>query len=118
MIDAAAPPRDETLMKGKRRQFRKYGHNGPVSLALLSSSFSTTLTNEAVVNLQALARNRDCPSTVKQTLSETCDLEKNNNQDSLMCELMMPSSSGMSFTPHMIVVSIVEKGGIVILTTK
>ncbi|KAL0650508.1 hypothetical protein Bca4012_093199 [Brassica carinata] len=41
-------------------------------------------------------------STVKQTLSEI------KNQDSLMCELMMPSSSGMSFTPHMIVVSIGE----------
>ncbi|KAF2590399.1 hypothetical protein F2Q70_00039512, partial [Brassica cretica] len=101
-IDAAAPPpHGETLMKRKRQQLRKYGQDGSVSLALSSSSVLTinNSSKRGCGQPTGSGKKQRLSSTVKQTLSEI------KNQD---CELMMPSSSGMSFTPHLIVVSIGE----------
>ncbi|KAL0739881.1 hypothetical protein Bca4012_081394 [Brassica carinata] len=89
MISPPPPPQSETPMKRKRGRPRKYGQDGSVSLALSSSSVST------INNSNKRGRGRPPGSGKKQRLTSTG-------------ELMMPSSSGMSFTPHVIVVSIGE----------
>ncbi|CAN6845160.1 unnamed protein product [Brassica oleracea] len=83
------PPTSETPMKRKRGRPRKYGQDGSVSLALSSSSVST------INSSNKRGRGRPPGSGKKQRLASTG-------------ELMMPSSSGMSFTPHVILVSIGE----------
>ncbi|XP_018479127.1 AT-hook motif nuclear-localized protein 9-like [Raphanus sativus] len=89
MISPPPPTQSETPMKRKRGRPRKYGQDGSVSLALSSSSVST------VNNSNKRGRGRPPGSGKKQRLTSSG-------------ELMMPSSSGMSFTPHVIVVSIGE----------
>ncbi|XP_024012952.1 AT-hook motif nuclear-localized protein 11 isoform X2 [Eutrema salsugineum] len=87
---AAAPPPSsgETSVKRKRGRPRKYGQDGSVSLAL-SPSVSTMSPNS-----NKRGRGRPPGSGKKQRLASIGDL--------------MPSSSGMSFTPHVIVVSVGE----------
>uniref|UniRef100_A0A1J3DI30 AT-hook motif nuclear-localized protein n=1 Tax=Noccaea caerulescens TaxID=107243 RepID=A0A1J3DI30_NOCCA len=85
------PPPSETPMKRKRGRPRKYGHqDNSVSLALSSSSVSTISPN----NSNKRGRGRPPGSGKKQRLASIGEL--------------MPSSSGMSFTPHVITVSIGE----------
>ncbi|KAG7566212.1 PPC domain [Arabidopsis suecica] len=83
-----APPSGDTSLKRKRGRPRKYGQDGSVSLAL-----SPSISN---VSPHSNKRGRGRPpgSGKKQRLSSIGE--------------MMPSSSGMSFTPHVIVVSIGE----------
>ncbi|CAH2063254.1 unnamed protein product [Thlaspi arvense] len=85
-LAVAPPPSGETSVKRKRGRPRKYGQDGSVSLAL-SPSVSP--------NSNKRGRGRPPGSGKKQRLAS-------------IGELMMPSSSGMSFTPHVIVVSIGE----------
>ncbi|KAG7570616.1 AT hook DNA-binding motif [Arabidopsis thaliana x Arabidopsis arenosa] len=87
---APPPPPSETPMKRKRGRPRKYGQDGSVSLALSSSSVSTITPN----NSNKRGRGRPPGSGKKQRMASIGEL--------------MPSSSGMSFTPHVIVVSIGE----------
>ncbi|KAL1192126.1 AT-hook motif nuclear-localized protein 9 [Cardamine amara subsp. amara] len=87
---APPPPQSETPMKRKRGRPRKYGQDGSVSLALSSSSVSTITPN----NSNKRGRGRPPGSGKKQRLTSIGEL--------------MPSSSGMSFTPHVITVSIGE----------
>ncbi|CAF2048965.1 BnaA09g39090D [Brassica napus] len=82
---AAAPPPPQSGEKRKRGRPRKYGQEGPVSLAL-SPSMSP--------NSNKRGRGRPPGSGKKQRLGSTGEL--------------MPSSSGMSFTPHVIAVSVGE----------
>ncbi|EOA27311.1 hypothetical protein CARUB_v10023431mg [Capsella rubella] len=84
------PPPSETPMKRKRGRPRKYGQDGSVSLALSSSSVSTITPN----NSNKRGRGRPPGSGKKQRSASIGEL--------------MPSSSGMSFTPHVIAVSIGE----------
>ncbi|KAG7561645.1 PPC domain [Arabidopsis thaliana x Arabidopsis arenosa] len=83
-----APPSGDTSLKRKRGRPRKYGQDGSVSLAL-SPSISNVSPNS-----NKRGRGRPPGSGKKQRLSSIGE--------------MMPSSSGMSFTPHVIVVSIGE----------
>ncbi|CAN8254053.1 unnamed protein product [Cochlearia groenlandica] len=82
------PPSGETSVKRKRGRPRKYGQEGSVSLAL-TTSVSTISSNS-----NKRGRGRPPGSGKKQRLASIGEL--------------MPSSSGMSFTPHVIVVSIGE----------
>ncbi|CAA7016925.1 unnamed protein product [Microthlaspi erraticum] len=85
------PPTSETPMKRKRGRPRKYGQqDNSVSLALSSSSVPTISPN----NSNKRGRGRPPGSGKKQRLASIGEL--------------MPSSSGMSFTPHVITVSIGE----------
>ncbi|CAD5326433.1 unnamed protein product [Arabidopsis thaliana] len=84
-----APPSGDTSVKRKRGRPRKYGQDGgSVSLAL-SPSISNVSPNS-----NKRGRGRPPGSGKKQRLSFIGE--------------MMPSSTGMSFTPHVIVVSIGE----------
>ncbi|CAL9245550.1 unnamed protein product [Arabidopsis halleri] len=83
-----APPSGDTSLKRKRGRPRKYGQDGSVSLAL-SPSISNVSPNS-----NKRGRGRPPGSGKKQRLSSIGE--------------MMQSSSGMSFTPHVIVVSIGE----------
>ncbi|KAF8108541.1 hypothetical protein N665_0108s0075 [Sinapis alba] len=83
----APPPPLQSGEKRKRGRPRKYGQDsGPVSLALSPSSMSP--------NSNKRGRGRPPGSGKKQRLASTGEL--------------MHSSSGMSFTPHVIVVSVGE----------
>ncbi|KAF8091646.1 hypothetical protein N665_0439s0012 [Sinapis alba] len=82
---AAPPTSGETSAKRKRGRPRKYGQDGSVSLAL-SPSMSP--------NSNKRGRGRPPGSGKKQRLASIGEL--------------MHSSSGMSFTPHVIVVSVGE----------
>ncbi|CAA7023023.1 unnamed protein product [Microthlaspi erraticum] len=84
----APPPSGEASVKRKRGRPRKYGQDGSVSLAL-SPSVSTVSPNS-----NKRGRGRPPGSGKKQRLASVGEL--------------MPSSSGMSFTPHVIVVSVGE----------
>ncbi|KAG2288082.1 hypothetical protein Bca52824_047686 [Brassica carinata] len=87
---AAPPPTSgETSLKRKRGRPRKYGQDGSVSLALSPSVGSSMSPNS-----NKRGRGRPPGSGKKQRLASI--------------DLMMPSSSGMSFTPHVIVVSVGE----------
>ncbi|CAH8337296.1 unnamed protein product [Eruca vesicaria subsp. sativa] len=77
----ALPPSGETSVKRKRGRPRKYGLDGSVSLAL-SPSLSSSMSS----NSNKRGRGRP-PASIGE---------------------LMSSSSGMSFTPHVIVVSIGE----------
>ncbi|CAH8389159.1 unnamed protein product [Eruca vesicaria subsp. sativa] len=85
---AAPPPSGETSVKRKRGRPRKYGQDGSVSLALSPSASSLS------PNSNKRGRGRPPGSGKKQRLSSIGEL--------------MHSSSGMSFTPHVIVVSVGE----------
>ncbi|KAL0725329.1 hypothetical protein Bca4012_039928 [Brassica carinata] len=87
-VDSSAPPpaSGETSLKRKRGRPRKYGQDGSVSLALSPSAMSP--------NSNKRGRGRPPGSGKKQRLASIGDL--------------MPSSSGMSFTPHVILVSVGE----------
>ncbi|XP_010518226.1 PREDICTED: AT-hook motif nuclear-localized protein 9 [Camelina sativa] len=87
---APPPPLSEAPIKRKRGRPRKYGQDGSVSLALSSSSVSTITPN----NSNKRGRGRPPGSGKKQRSASIGQL--------------MPSSSGMSFTPHVIAVSIGE----------
>ncbi|XP_010413429.1 PREDICTED: AT-hook motif nuclear-localized protein 11 [Camelina sativa] len=84
----APPPSGDTSVKRKRGRPRKYGQDGSVSLAL-SPSVSNVSPNSS-----KRGRGRPPGSGRKHRQSSIGD--------------MMPSSSGMSFTPHVIVVSVGE----------
>ncbi|KAJ0246521.1 AT-hook motif nuclear-localized protein 11 [Hirschfeldia incana] len=81
----AAPP--QSGEKRKRGRPRKYGQDGPVSLALSPSASMSPTSNKR-------GRGRPPGSGKKQRLGSTGGL--------------MSSSSGMSFTPHVIAVSVGE----------
>ncbi|KAJ4896326.1 AT-hook motif nuclear-localized protein 11 [Raphanus sativus] len=84
---AAPPPPSQSGEKRKRGRPRKYGQEGPVSLALSPSASMSPSSNKR-------GRGRPPGSGKKQRVASTGEL--------------MSSSSGMSFTPHVIVVSIGE----------
>ncbi|CAF2264551.1 AT-hook motif nuclear-localized protein 11-like [Brassica napus] len=90
---AVAPPppptSGETSLKRKRGRPRKYGQDGSVSLALSPSVGSSMSPNS-----NKRGRGRPPGSGKKPRLASIGDL--------------MPSSSGISFTPHVIVVSVGE----------
>ncbi|XP_010544722.1 PREDICTED: AT-hook motif nuclear-localized protein 9-like [Tarenaya hassleriana] len=87
-MNMVAPPPGEAPVKRKRGRPRKYGQDGSVSLAL-SPSVSTMTPNP-----NKRRRGRPPGSGRKQRLASIGEL--------------MPSSSGMSFTPHVITVSVGE----------
>ncbi|XP_010523739.1 PREDICTED: AT-hook motif nuclear-localized protein 9-like [Tarenaya hassleriana] len=87
-MNVVAPPPGEMPVKRKRGRPRKYGQDGSVSLAL-SPSVSTMTPNP-----NRRGRGRPPGSGRKQRLASIGDY--------------LPSSSGMSFTPHVITVSIGE----------
>lgn len=84
----APPSSSDTSVKRKRGRPRKYGQDGSVSLAL-SPSISTVSPNS-----NKRGRGRPPGSGKRQRLASIGEL--------------MPSSSGMSFTPHVIVVAVGE----------
>ncbi|KAL0714940.1 hypothetical protein Bca4012_021919 [Brassica carinata] len=81
------PPPQSGGEKRKRGRPRKYGQDGPVSLALSPSASTSPNSNKR-------GRGRPPGSGKKQRLASSGEL--------------MPSSSGMSFTPHVIAVSVGE----------
>ncbi|CAN8286217.1 unnamed protein product [Cochlearia groenlandica] len=92
MIPPPPPITSETPVKRKRGRPRKYGQDGSVSLALSSSSSSVPTISPNSFNKRG--RGRPPGSGKKQRLASIGEL--------------MPSSSGVSFTPHVIAVSIGE----------
>ncbi|CAF2059859.1 hypothetical protein HID58_090582 [Brassica napus] len=87
----ALPPSGETFVKRKRGRPRKYGQDGSVSLALSPSVSSSSSMSP---NSNKRGRGRPPCSGKKQRLSSIGG--------------SLPSSSGMSFTPHVIAVSVGE----------
>ncbi|CAH8303067.1 unnamed protein product [Eruca vesicaria subsp. sativa] len=84
---SAPPPPPQSGEKRKRGRPRKYGQDSPVSLALSPSASTSPNSNKR-------GRGRPPGSGKKQRLASTGEL--------------MSSSSGMSFTPHVIAVSVGE----------